>query len=169
MLALLHELTLPDALIATIVDEARRLVATQNKSSDSTIEPATIQAKLRRLGLVWADGLIGDREYEAEKARLRAMLDEIQSARPPLVLNEQRAVELLRSLPTLLEDATVNQKRRLVRALFNRVWVEAGKIVGVSSRQDVYPLLLACWRVLERVPDGFRTRNLLSHSQALCH
>jgi hypothetical protein len=26
--------------------------------------------------------------------------------------------------------------------------------VGVSPRQDIYPVLLACWRVLERVPDG---------------
>jgi site-specific DNA recombinase len=81
LLDLLGELSLPEELLAVVVDEAQRLLTAQNTPAQPAIDPSTIHAKLRRLGLVWADGLIGDGEYEAEKVRLKAMLAEVQSTR----------------------------------------------------------------------------------------
>lgn len=65
------------------------------------------------------------------------------------------------------------ERRAVVSALFEKVWVQEKGIVALTPRADAGPILAGLARVrygcLYGVPDGFRTRNLLSHSQALCH
>jgi hypothetical protein len=109
-------------------------------------------------------------EYERKRKALLA------TARTPVVpgaINEARAFALLADMPALIDAATPNERQAVVDALFEKVWVQGKGIVAVTPRADVGPILAGLARVrygcLDGVPDGFRTRNLLSHSQALCH
>ena len=100
----------------------------------------------------------------------------LAAARTPVVpaaVNEARALTLLIDVPRLIHAATPNERQAVVEALFDKVWIQAKEIIAVTPRTDVGPLLAGLARVrygcLDGVPDGFRTRNLLIHSQALCH
>jgi site-specific DNA recombinase len=80
-----------------------------------------------------------------------------------------RALSLLADLLHLFELATAQEKLAIVKSLFDRIWVENRRIVRITPRTDVGPILAALVTVLDGVPDGARTHNFLSHSQALCH
>jgi site-specific DNA recombinase len=181
-LNLFGELCFDEALIGRMLREARALIAGQNTPRECRIDPATIQAKLKRLALVYADEAIDEATYRSERDRLRAMLAESQAlnAAPVLHLNEGRALAMLRALPALIGHATTAERRQLSAAIVCKLWVQNGAICGLSPRAELYPLLRA-WANIETppalegdgvsggVPDGARTHNILSHSQALCH
>lgn len=153
-LAIAGSLTLDPDLAARVLARARALAAPAAQAG-ARIDPAAIQAKLRRLGLAFADGAIDEPTYAAERDRLRAMLAETPDRpRPTPHLNEQRALGLLASLASLLPHATVHERRRIASATVGRLWVQDSQIVGLSPRADLYPLLLA-WAQMNTPPsDG---------------
>ena len=108
-------------------------------------------------------------EYERKR---KALLATARTPLAPAEVNEARALTLLTDVPTLMAAAKPSERRAVVGALFEKVWIQAKGIIAVTPRLDMGPLLAGLARVrygcLDGVPDGFRTRNLLSHSQALC-
>jgi hypothetical protein len=101
----------------------------------------------------------------------RGVDSEKQKSQAPggVAFDAQQALELLKDIPRLIERATPQERLALVKSLFDQIWVENRRIAKLAPRTNVVPVLAALVRVLDGVPDGFRTRSLLIHSQALCH
>ncbi len=55
----------------------------------------------------------------------------------------QRAEQLLLNLPALLTQATPEEQRMHLRALFERVWLKNRTVYAVTRRPDMYPMLQA--------------------------
>jgi hypothetical protein len=67
-----------------------------------------------------------------------------------------------------LEHSTA-ERRQIVSSVFDRIWVQDRALTALTARTEVYPLLQAVSRCVYGVADGARTRNILIHSQVLCH
>jgi site-specific DNA recombinase len=167
MLAILAMLTIPTELAAAVVGEARQL-----RGAPRVAEPVVneaIERKLEQLQQAYEAEILTRSEYERKRKAL------LVAARTPLVpaeVEEARALRVLAEVRTLMDAAMPNERRAVVGALVDKVWVRDREIVAVTPRADVGPVIAGLAKVkygcLDGVPDGFRTRNLLSHSQALC-
>ena len=117
----------------------------------------------------WECHILTRTEYDRKR---KALLATAQIATTPTAFNEARAVAMLADMPTLMAAATPSERRAVVGALFDKVWIQEKGIIAVTPRADIGPVLAGLAQIqygcLDGVPDGFRTRNLLSHSQALC-
>jgi hypothetical protein len=75
---------------------------------------------------------------------------------------------------SLIGGANKVQQRAAIRYVFHTVWIEAHRIKAFTPT-DLYTPMLAAVESMRGVdgemgvPEGFRTRNLLSHSQAQHH
>jgi site-specific DNA recombinase len=92
---------------------------------------------LRQLKARFLDEAISASEYERQRAALLAT-----SPAPTLrdVVDIDRAAALLHTLPTLIADATNDERRALIRAVFERVWVQQRQIVAWTPRRAFLPL-----------------------------
>jgi site-specific DNA recombinase len=168
MLAILGMLTIPSDLAAAVVAEARQL---RNALEVAPLPPNHgVEQKLVQLQQAYDAEILTRAEYERKR---KALLAAARTPLAPAAVNEARALTLLADVPTMMGAATPAERRAVVGALFENIWIQEKGIVAVTPRADVGPLLAGLARVrygcLDGVPDGFRTRNLLSHSQALCH
>lgn len=139
MLALLKQITLPPSMVDTVVREAETLVAALHAppSGDSAVE---IEAKLKRLGRAYTDGVIDDTEYQRTRDALRLQLQATQPYQPNTFARDM-AQTLLQDLPALLDAATAHERRLVLRSLFSEIWVRNGEICELTPRPDVYPLI----------------------------
>jgi hypothetical protein len=130
------------------------------------VRDAAKEARRQQLKQAYNAGLLTRSEYE-RKVRETAN----QNGQTPrgVAFEVQRALQLLADVPRLLSEATASERLALVKSLFDQIWVENRRIVSLTPRADVGPVLAALVQVLDGVPDGARTHNFLSHSQALCH
>jgi site-specific DNA recombinase len=168
MLAILELLTIPSDLAAVVVAEARQL---RGAPEVAPLPPDRgVEQKLVQLQQAYDAEILTRAEYERKR---KALLAAARTPVTPAAVNEARALTLLTDVPRLIDAATPNERQAVVGALFDKVWIQERGIVAVTPRADVGPLIAGVARVrygcLDGVPDGFRTRNLLSHSQALCH
>ena len=94
----------------------------------------------------------------AEYERKRKALLATARTPPSAAVNEARALALLTDVPTLMDAAKPSERRAVVGALFEKVWIQAKGIIPVTPRADVGPLLAGLARVrygcLYGVPDG---------------
>jgi hypothetical protein len=108
-----------------------------------------------------------------DPAKRRSFINsmESQNGQAPggVAFEVQRALQLLTDVPRLLQAANASERLALVKSLFDQIWVEDRRIARLTPRADVGPVIAALVRVLDGVPDGARTRNILIHSQVLCH
>lgn len=72
----------------------------------------------------------------------------------------KRALQLLADVPRLLREATASERLALVKSLFDQIWVGNRRIVSLTPRADVGPVLAALVRVLDGVPDGLQVLHL---------
>ncbi len=123
---------------------------------------------LKRLGRVYADGVIDISEYDTRRRALQAQL---AAAVPHHTCMLQRAqvVTLLQDLPALLDAATAMERRTVLRSVFSEIWVRDTKIRELTPRTEVAPLVASIARVVCGVADGARTRNNWNHNPGLCH
>jgi site-specific DNA recombinase len=63
-------------------------------------------------------------------------------------------------MPHLFELATAQEKLAIVKSLLDRIWVENRRIVRLTTRMDVGPILTALVKVLNGVPDGFLSLHI---------
>jgi hypothetical protein len=65
---------------------------------------------------------------------------------------------MLIDIPTLMAAATPSERRAVVGALFDKVWIQEKGIVAVTPRADVGPVLAGLAKLqhgcLDGVPDG---------------
>lgn len=137
--ALLMAIRLPEA-------GKRRLAARAGQGRDPAAAARTrarAQAKIERANELYLDGLLGRPALDRAVAEARAELD---AARPPAPFDAARARQLLDDLPALWEAATPAERKRLLRAMLEKVFFRGPEIVAVQPTADVYPLLRSFWR-----------------------
>ena len=101
-----------------------------------------LRDKLKRLGLVFVDGAIGQAEYNRRKAGIEAQIKEANSVVPPSI---EDAVELFQNIGCLWKEATGEERRRLLSPLVERVYVDMElKLVGAITPTPAFRALLQC-------------------------
>lgn len=152
MLDILGMLIIPPDLAAAVADEARRLT---NAPIAAPPTDAAIERKLVQLQQAYEADILTRAEYERKR---KAVMTAARGATTPVVSNEERILALLADPPALMGVATPPERRAVVTALFDKVWIQAKGIIAVTPRADVGPVLAGLAQVqygcLDGVPDG---------------
>ena len=105
-----------------VADEAKRI----NK------ERAKTERELRRVGQAYADGALAEKEYRGRLKLLKARLVTLVA---PAVDAATEAGKLLEDLPTLWDQANLGERRLLLTAMLDAVYVDTIDKTGVISFQ----------------------------------
>ncbi len=99
-----------------------------------------VEERLRRLGQIYLDEVIPEGDYRYQKRTLEL---ELGSLVMPEVDAMKEAAKLLQDLPRLWEGATVDERRRLLMAMLDAVYVDTkhNLVVGVKPKASFRPLL----------------------------
>ncbi len=124
----------------------------QQEEDRPPVDRAALEAQLRRLAKTYNDGLISDAEYERSRDRLRAQLVHLQQVAPaPDLAN---AVEVLANLGTIIDAATDEERRALVRSVFSKFWADHEGIKAITPTGIYLPLVGAISLGCVGVADG---------------
>ncbi len=83
--------------------------------------PDTLREKRRRLGKAYADGAFTDEEYGRRLAEIDNQIQQATSITTPAV---EEAMTLFSDIPMLWNEATTEERRRLVSSLIEMVYVD---------------------------------------------
>jgi len=98
------------------------------------------EQRLKRLGKAYVDGLYPDDDYRREK---RALEDKLTILVVPCIDAAKEAGKLLESLPTLWEQASLTERRKLLITMLDAVYVdtvEEKSIVAIRPKPAFQPL-----------------------------
>jgi DNA invertase Pin-like site-specific DNA recombinase len=84
-------------------------------------KPEELKEKRRRLGKAYADGAFTDNEYKTRLAEIDNQIAQTSVTTPPDI---EDAIELFSNLPMLWNEATINERRALLRSLVELVYVD---------------------------------------------
>ena len=98
-------------------DEMARLATT----SASEPETKALKDKRRRLSRAYAEGAFNDNEYEEKLAEIDARLRLNENVELPTL---EEAASLFGDIPQLWEEATSEERRRLISPIVERVYVD---------------------------------------------
>jgi len=84
-------------------------------------KPEDLKEKRRRLGKAYANEAFGDTEYEMRLAEIDRQLEQASVTTPPDV---EDAVQLFSNLPMLWNEATMDERRSLLKTLVELVYVD---------------------------------------------
>ncbi|MFQ6027729.1 MAG: recombinase family protein [Dehalococcoidia bacterium] len=102
--------------------------------------PKELQVRRRRLARAYADGAFNDTEYEKRLAEIDASLRLTENVELPTL---EEAAQLFADIPQLWEEATPEERRKLLDPLIERVYVDLeSSLIGaiVPCR-----LFAGCW------------------------
>jgi site-specific DNA recombinase len=159
VLGYLGKVRLPDDYQERIMALVREL---RPAASSEAHERQELEARLERTKRLYQWGDIAEDEYRATKTeitrRLRALTPETEERDR---LAQLRAY--LDELPRAWEDATQEQRNRLLRVLLETIWVANEKVVAVRPRPEFQPLFSVWYDSLSNSagsgdPDGSRGR-----------
>ncbi|MDP2954273.1 MAG: recombinase family protein, partial [Chloroflexota bacterium] len=103
-------------------------------------ERQNVQEKLRRMAKAYVDGLFPDEEYHRQK-RLLEM--ELESLVVPQASAAEEAGKLLQDLPKLWAGANLEERRKLLLAMLDAVYVDAKeekRIVAIKPKPPFRPV-----------------------------
>ncbi len=112
-------------------DQMARLAITRAGEPDSK----NLKDKRRRLSRAYADGAFNDKEYEEKLADIDASLRLTENVELPTL---EEAASLFGDIPQLWEEATPEERRKLISPIVERVYVDMesskiGAIVPVAG------------------------------------
>lgn len=139
--ALVGALRLPPDALERARELARHLAAPAARPAH---DPDATREALRRLSRAYADGGLGDDEYEQRRAALLARLTVAAEAAPPAV-DPAEAVALVANLPALWEAATVPERRRVLARLVSQVYARRGVVYAVRPTRAAAPVFALAW------------------------
>jgi len=99
-----------------------------------------VQEKLRRMARAYIDGVFPDNEYHRQKRLLEL---ELESLVVPQASAAEEAGKLLIDLPRLWAGATLEERRKLLLAMLDAVYVDAKeekRIVGIKPKPPFRPI-----------------------------
>lgn len=153
-------LALPGDWQQEIIRQAEALM--EPKERKPAANPATIEAQLRRLALVYAAGDIDEATYQQQRATWRRRLEEATAAPVPApgTFDVRRALAMLADMAGLVERANEVERRGILRAVFACLWLERHRVAAITPTTLYAPMLGAIEEMrggggLGRVPDGF--------------
>ena len=137
-----------------------RALAKEGPQPDHTLEIGRIDGALANLRKQHLWGAVSDEEFQAEYQSLKRQRSAL-GARPssPETLDLERAAQLLRDLPALWQHpgVTPEQRRELVREVFEEIRLREGELSAVQPRPQYAPLFAySLWRQ-HRVVGGERS------------
>lgn len=132
----LRQLTLPQDWQERVLGMIQERIGAQQ---DIARERARIEGQLERLKRLFVLGDVVEAEYRAERDRLRAQL---VSLTPPAMPDLEWAAELLQDFGRIWDAATLQERRKIVHALLETVYLDAerGPVVAIEPRADFAPL-----------------------------
>jgi site-specific DNA recombinase len=132
----LRKLTLPQNWQERVLGMIQERIGAQQ---DIAREKARIEGQLERLKRLFVLGDVVEAEYRAERDRLRA---QVVSLTPPAMPDLEWAAELLQDFGRIWDAATLQERRKIVHALLETVYLDAerGPVVAIEPRADFAPL-----------------------------
>ena len=161
VLGYLRKFRLPEDYQARILELFRTI---RPEASNEARERRELEARLERTKRLFQWGDIDEAEYRATRdemtRRLRALTPECEE-RERLA----RLRQYLADLPQAWDDATQEQRNRLLKVLLETVWVENEKVVAIRPRPEFQPLFaISCDSPATSAgsgdPDRIRTGDL---------
>jgi len=134
--ALMEALILPDAWM----DRVLAKIQMDGVVRDVQAERVQVDARLKRLGKTYVDGLVSDVDYERQK---RALEEKLAGLVIPEVDAAKAAGQLLENLPALWKKATAEERRRLLLPMLESVYVDAKeehRVVAIKPKPPFRPL-----------------------------
>ena len=120
---------------AKILEAHKKL---QGAYDDTEKEQAKLKAQLERLKKLFAWGDLSEKQYLVEKDNtLEALRALTQPDTKSRVL--ERLAEFLKNVPRAWKEANQEQRNKLAGALFEQVWIEHNKVVGIKPREELKP------------------------------
>lgn len=133
-LDLLRALTIPADWHAEILAAAEAVLVAEQQGP--RINRAALEAQLQRLGIAYADGTIGEREYRHRRDALRTQI--AVATATPVIPNVHRTARMLADMAALVDAATTDERRRLVRELFATVWLAHDSGINAITPTGLY-------------------------------
>lgn len=99
-----------------------------------------VDAKLERLQRLYIMGELKEGQYLSLKEELQLELSAIPEA-PGSLLNIQVLVDLLDNMPVLWGKMTADEKKRVFRLMFHKVYIREGDIAGIEPTGLLWTLL----------------------------
>lgn len=130
--AILGSLELPD-------DWIERIAGSVASRRDGPT-PTALRDRLRRTARIYRDGYLSDAEYERTRADIEAQLARLSTALRP---GHDEVAALFRDVPALWSAANADERHRLTRLLFERVYVDLNaKLIAAIVPTAEFGLLL---------------------------
>ncbi len=112
--------------------------------------PTALQEKRRRLSRAYSDGAYTDEEYNRRLAEIDRQLQQASTITNPAI---EEAVELFSDIPMLWNEATVEERKRLMNTLIEMVYVDLEtKHVAALRPTPAFRALLG--KAIETIPDA---------------
>jgi hypothetical protein len=126
------------------------------KPGEVAREQARIEEQLGRLKRLFALGDLEEREYLAERDRLRAQLAALT---PPAMLDLERATELLQDFGAIWDAATLRDKKKILHTLLENVELDAerGPVAAIKS------WIALSWLIEARAGSAYSSPPVLVH------
>ena len=103
-------------------------------------ERVQTEQRLRRLGTAYVDGLYDDDGYRREK---RSLEDKLANLVVPGVDAAMEAGKLMKNLPVLWEEADLTERRKLLMAMLDAVYVDTAEeksVVAIRPKPAFRPI-----------------------------
>jgi hypothetical protein len=131
----LNTFRIPEDYQAKIMESHKKL---QDAYNDRGIERASVEARLERLGKLFAWGDISEDQYLREKENATK---ELHVLTPPEEKSRvlDRLAEFLKSVANAWREANQDQRNRIARQLFEEIWVKDKQVIAVKPRAELEP------------------------------
>lgn len=171
VLAFLDGIALPQDQVRQALDAYQRQQGT-TRHHERHIKDVT--TRLEREADLYALGHRDRATYLATRRELEDQLRRLTAEASPTPQREHvlKIGEYLAYLPRAWQDASEEQRRRLVRLLIEAVWVENDQVIAITPSPQLTPYLHVCdpiigMRLRSHTDDHFPTGTLIFHGHAL--
>ena len=116
------------------MEEVMAIVAVKDQVEETENRRRLVRGKLQRLGKAYVDGVYQEGDYLREKQRLEL---ELESLVVPEISAAEDAGKLLQDLPHLWEQANMQERRSLLLAMLEAVYVdhkETNAVVAIQPK-----------------------------------
>jgi hypothetical protein len=152
-LALVKTLTLPQAWRERIVAQVARHC--NEPPPKPAIDKTQVEQQIKRLAMAFSLGDIDEQTYRRQRDEWKRLLAEAEAPPATAVYNIQQVWEMLDSFASLIDAASEEEQRAMLRHLFTQVWLEPGQIVALTPT-SLCAGLLAAIEVARETNDGER-------------
>lgn len=122
-------------------------------------ERKKLEARLERLQKLFVMGDISEQDYYAMRDTIQRRLEKALPARVPQVRDFERMATILGDTKALWTQATAEEKQAWLSMLFEKFYVQDGRIIAAEATPLMWALIRRCFDI-QVGDDGVRTRDL---------